>query len=99
MSTRVLNSVTRPGPESNLHAVPATIQGYIRYPYHNEPYPGMIATKDDPTSVVEGLLVFGHSLMDRFRLDQFEGSAHTYILISHVLGTMRPSGEITSISG
>lgn len=34
----------------------------------------MIATKDNPTSIVEGLLVFGHSLMDRFRLDQFEGS-------------------------
>jgi len=32
----------------------------------------MIASHDK-TLVVEGNLVFGHSLMDRFRLDQFEG--------------------------
>ncbi|KAG0376361.1 hypothetical protein BGX24_007854 [Mortierella sp. AD032] len=76
MSTRVLNSVTRPGPEANLFSVPATIQGYVRYPYHNEPYPGMIAS-EDTTQAVEGLLVFGHTLMDRFRLDQFEGSEYT----------------------
>lgn len=40
----------------------------------------MIATKNDPTSIVEGLLVFGHSLMDRFRLDQFEGSVSVFPL-------------------
>jgi len=40
----------------------------------------MIATKDDPTSIVEGLLVFGHTLMDRFRLDQFEGSVSPLLL-------------------
>ncbi|KAF9921336.1 hypothetical protein FBU30_008674 [Linnemannia zychae] len=77
MSTRVLNSVTRPGPEANLYTVPASIQGYVRYPYHNEPYPGMIASKDDTLLSVEGLLVFGHTLVDRFRLDQFEGSEYT----------------------
>ncbi|KAK3816749.1 MAG: putative disease resistance protein Aig2 [Linnemannia elongata] len=98
MSTRVLNSVTRPGPEANLHTVPATIQGYVRYPYHNEPYPGMIASKDDPTSIVEGLLVFGHSLMDRFRLDQFEGSEYTReILPIKVLAPV--PGEYNAMDG
>ncbi|KAF9432610.1 hypothetical protein BGZ76_010566 [Entomortierella beljakovae] len=76
MDSRVLNSVTRPGPESNLHSVRATIEGYIRYPYHDAPYPGMIAS-DDNTHIVEGMLFFGHSLMDRTRLDQFEGSEYT----------------------
>jgi hypothetical protein len=28
----------------------------------------------DKTHTVEGILVFGHTMMDRFRLDQFEGS-------------------------
>ncbi|KAF9141139.1 hypothetical protein BG015_001379 [Linnemannia schmuckeri] len=81
MSTRVLNSVTRPGPEANLYTVPAAIRGYVRYSYHNEPYPGMIATKEEGC-IVEGLLVFGHSLMDRFRLDQFEGSEYTREILS-----------------
>ncbi|KAI1318192.1 hypothetical protein EDD11_007075 [Mortierella claussenii] len=76
MEPRVLNSVTRPGPEANLYTVRATIEGYIRHPYHNEPYPGMIAS-EDKTLIVEGLLVFGHTVMDRFRLDQFEGSEYT----------------------
>ncbi|KAF9896700.1 hypothetical protein BX616_006927 [Lobosporangium transversale] len=76
MDSRVLNSVTRPGPESNLYSVRATIEGYIRYPYHNEPYPGMIISSDK-TNIVHGLLVFGHTMMDRFRLDQFEGSEYS----------------------
>ncbi|KAF9352200.1 hypothetical protein BGX26_009938 [Mortierella sp. AD094] len=73
MEPRVLNSVTRPGPESKIHSVRATIEGYVRHPYHNEPYPGMIASYDK-SHIIEGLLVFGHTLMDRVRLDQFEGS-------------------------
>ncbi|KAF9938693.1 hypothetical protein BGZ67_010534 [Mortierella alpina] len=73
MEPKVLNSVTRPGPEADLFTVRASIQGYIRYPYHNEPYPGMVASEDSH-EFVEGLLVFGHTMMDRFRLDQFEGS-------------------------
>lgn len=31
MSARVLNSVTRPGPEANLYTVPATIQVHCTY--------------------------------------------------------------------
>lgn len=59
----------------------------------------MIASKDDPTSIVEGLLVFGHSLMDRFRLDQFEGSVSPFSLsvplfrftvLSHITQTCHP---------
>ncbi|KAG0056263.1 hypothetical protein BGZ83_005818 [Gryganskiella cystojenkinii] len=73
---RVLNAVTRPGPEANVCTVRALIQGYVRHPYHNEPYPGMIAS-EDKTQAVDGLLLFGLTLMDRFRLDQFEGSEYT----------------------
>ncbi|KAF9956342.1 hypothetical protein BGZ70_009938 [Mortierella alpina] len=80
MEPKVLNSVTRPGPEADLFTVRASIQGYIRYPYHNEPYPGMVASQDDHEAV-EGLLVFGHTMMDRFRLDQFEGSEYTRRLL------------------
>ncbi|KAG0367344.1 hypothetical protein BC939DRAFT_502697 [Gamsiella multidivaricata] len=76
MEPRILNSVTRPGPEADLYTVRASIKGYIRHPYHNEPYPGMVAS-DETSRVVEGLLVFGHTMMDRFRLDQFEGSEYT----------------------
>ncbi|KAF9357331.1 hypothetical protein BGX34_009434 [Mortierella sp. NVP85] len=76
MSPAVLNAVTRPGPESNLYTVRASIEGYVRHPYRNQPYPGMIASHDK-TLVVEGNLVFGHTLMDRFRLDQFEGDEYT----------------------
>ncbi|KAF9209876.1 hypothetical protein BGZ49_010406 [Haplosporangium sp. Z 27] len=81
MEPRVLNSVTRPGPESNLHSVRATIEGFVRYPYHGMPYPGMIAS-EDKNHIVEGLLVFGHTLMDRIRLDQFEGSEYTREILS-----------------
>jgi len=53
----------------------------VRHPYHNEPYPGMIASADS-TKTVEGILVFGHSAIDVFRLDQFEGNvsslSHSY---------------------
>ncbi|KAF8934544.1 hypothetical protein BGZ58_005628 [Dissophora ornata] len=76
MEPKVLNSVTRPGPEANLYTVRASIEGFIRYPYHDEPYPGMIASTEK-SHKVEGLLVFGHTMMDRFRLDQFEGSEYT----------------------
>ncbi|KAG0200746.1 hypothetical protein BGX28_006288 [Mortierella sp. GBA30] len=81
MEPKVLNSVTRPGPEADLYTVRASIQGYIRHPYHNEPYPGMVPSKDE-NELVEGLLVFGHAMMDRFRLDQFEGSEYTREVLS-----------------
>ncbi|KAG0284342.1 hypothetical protein BGZ96_011277 [Linnemannia gamsii] len=73
MNEKVLNAVTRPGPDSNtLFAIKATVQGYTRFTYHNQPYPGMVLSKD-PTETVEGLLVFGHTAQELYRLDQFEG--------------------------
>ncbi|KAG0199578.1 hypothetical protein BGX33_011562 [Mortierella sp. NVP41] len=75
MNEKVLNAVTRPGPDSNLFTVKATIKGYSRFTYHNQPFPGMIASKD-PEELVEGLLVFGHSDLERHRLDQFEGTEY-----------------------
>ncbi|KAG0200742.1 hypothetical protein BGX28_006284 [Mortierella sp. GBA30] len=75
MEPKVLNAVTRPGPDSDLFTVRATIKGYTRFTYHNQPYPGMIPSQD-PEEVVEGLLVFGHSDLERQRLDQFEGSEY-----------------------
>ncbi|KAG0264409.1 hypothetical protein BG011_006885 [Mortierella polycephala] len=56
-------------------------QGFTRYPYHNQPYPGMIASQD-PQETVEGLLVFGHSDLERYRLDQFEGSEYLRTTLS-----------------
>ncbi|KAF9188211.1 hypothetical protein BGZ51_000738 [Haplosporangium sp. Z 767] len=81
MEPRVLASITRPGPEADLYTVRASIEGYIRHPYHDAPYPGMIPSQDK-MQAVEGLLVFGHTLMDRFRLDQFEGSEYTREVLS-----------------
>ncbi|KAF9921340.1 hypothetical protein FBU30_008678 [Linnemannia zychae] len=76
MNEKVLNAVTRPGPDSNvLYSVKATVQGYTRFTYHNQPYPGMIPSKD-PQELVEGLLVFGHTPLELARLDQFEGSEY-----------------------
>ncbi|KAG0220968.1 hypothetical protein B0O80DRAFT_498155 [Mortierella sp. GBAus27b] len=80
MDPRVLNAVTRPGPEANLHTVRATIEGFVRHPYQGAPYPGMIPSPDK-THTVEGILVFGHTMMDRFRLDQFEGDEYTRELL------------------
>ncbi|KAF9918535.1 hypothetical protein BGZ65_012485, partial [Modicella reniformis] len=40
------------------------------------PFPGMIASHD-PTEIVEGLLVFGHSDLELYRLDQFEGAEYS----------------------
>ncbi|KAF9900066.1 hypothetical protein EC991_007951 [Linnemannia zychae] len=76
MNEKVLNAVTRPGPDSNSRfAVKATIQGYTRFTYHNQPYPGMIPSTN-PLEIVEGLLVFGHTPLELHRLDQFEGSEY-----------------------
>lgn len=50
-------------------------QGYVRYPYYNQPFPGMIAS-EDPEATVDGLLIFGYSDQDRYRLDQFEGAEY-----------------------
>ncbi|KAG0367340.1 hypothetical protein BC939DRAFT_502701 [Gamsiella multidivaricata] len=72
MEPRVLNAVTRPKPGTDLFIVRASVKGYTRYTYHNQPFPGMIVSKD-PNEIVEGLLVFGHSDAERRRLDQFEG--------------------------
>ncbi|KAG0220964.1 hypothetical protein B0O80DRAFT_426211 [Mortierella sp. GBAus27b] len=72
MEPKVLNTVTRPGPDPDHFAVRATVKGYTRYTYHNQPFPGMIASQD-PEEIVEGLLVFGHSDLELYRLDQFEG--------------------------
>ncbi|KAI9237732.1 MAG: hypothetical protein BYD32DRAFT_415674 [Podila humilis] len=80
MAPAVLDSVTRPGIDSNLCRVHAVIEGFVRHPYHNEPYPGMIASTDS-TKTVEGILVFGHSAIDVFRLDRFEGGEYTRELL------------------
>ncbi|KAF9209880.1 hypothetical protein BGZ49_010410 [Haplosporangium sp. Z 27] len=83
MEPKVLNAVTRPDPDSDIFAVRASVKGYTRFTYHNQPYPGMIVSKD-PNEVVEGLLVFGHSDLERHRLDSFEGSEYprTTLLIT-----------------
>ncbi|KAG0339148.1 hypothetical protein BG000_002735 [Podila horticola] len=75
MEKKVLNAVTRSPADADLFSVQASIQGYIRYPYHNQPFPGMIPSEDSQ-NVVEGLLVFGHSDIERLRLDQFEGTEY-----------------------
>ncbi|KAF9381833.1 hypothetical protein CPB97_007537 [Podila verticillata] len=75
MEKKVLNAVTRAPADANLFSVQASIQGYIRYPYHNQPFPGMIPSGNSQ-DVVEGLLVFGHSDIERLRLDQFEGAEY-----------------------
>ncbi|KAF9431886.1 hypothetical protein BGZ76_011573 [Entomortierella beljakovae] len=75
MEPKVLNAVTRPAPDADHFAVRATVKGYTRYTYHNQPFPGMI-TSQDPEEIVEGLLVFGHTDLERYRLDQFEGSEY-----------------------
>ncbi|GJJ78838.1 hypothetical protein EMPS_11197 [Entomortierella parvispora] len=95
---RVLNSVTRPGPEANVCTVRGLIHGFTRHPYHNEPYPGMIAS-EDKTQTVDGLLLFGLTIMDRFRLDQFEGSEYTREVLSvqvldPVTAEYNPSGPL-----
>ncbi|KAF9403197.1 hypothetical protein BGX21_006380 [Mortierella sp. AD011] len=81
MEPKVLNAVTRPGPDADTFSVRASVKGYTRYTYHNQPYPGMI-TSQDPNEIVEGLLVFGHSDLERHRLDQFEGSEYPRTTIS-----------------
>ncbi|KAF9975854.1 hypothetical protein BGZ73_000305 [Actinomortierella ambigua] len=75
MDPRVLNAVTRPEPGADHYAVRASIRGFIRYPYYNQPYPGIIPS-EDPSREVEGILVFGHSDLERHRLDRFEGSEY-----------------------
>ncbi|KAF9166475.1 hypothetical protein DFQ26_007763 [Actinomortierella ambigua] len=75
MDPRVLNAVTRPEADAEHYSVRASISGFIRYPYHNQPYPGIIPV-DDPSRTVNGILVFGHSDLERHRLDQFEGSEY-----------------------
>ncbi|KAG0229434.1 hypothetical protein BGW42_001589 [Actinomortierella wolfii] len=75
MDRRVLDAVTRPEPGADHYTVRASISGFIRHPYRTQPYPGMIPAKD-PSHIVEGLLVFGHSEIERHRLDQFEGSEY-----------------------
>lgn len=56
----------------------------------------MIAS-DDKTCVVEGNLVFGHTLMDRFRLDQFEGDVWSIVVVEFsVRGAIPLSSEILS---
>ncbi|KAF8934548.1 hypothetical protein EDD21DRAFT_306738 [Dissophora ornata] len=72
MEPKVLNAVTRPGPDTDLFVVRASVKGYTRYTYHNQPFPGMVAS-ENPNEIVEGLLVFGHNDLERYRLDQFEG--------------------------
>ncbi|KAF9403192.1 hypothetical protein BGX21_006375 [Mortierella sp. AD011] len=45
----------------------------------------MIASSDK-SHIVEGILFFGHTLMDRVRLDQFEGSEYTrQVLLVRIL--------------
>ncbi|KAG0017802.1 hypothetical protein BGZ82_000663 [Podila clonocystis] len=75
MEKKVLNAVTRSPADADLFSVQASIQGYIRYPYHNQPFPGMIPSENSQ-DVVEGLLVFGHSDIERLRLDQFESTEY-----------------------
>ncbi|KAG0056260.1 hypothetical protein BGZ83_005815 [Gryganskiella cystojenkinii] len=72
MDARVRDSVTRSGPDAKIFVAKGSIKGYIRYPYYNQPFPGMIAS-EDPEATVEGLLIFGLTDQDRYRLDQFEG--------------------------
>ncbi|KAF9403427.1 hypothetical protein BGZ94_004607 [Podila epigama] len=81
MAPEILNSVTRPGPSDNVHRVHAVIEGFVRHPYYNAPYPGMIPSKDDSSKVVEGMLVYGHSPIQVARLDQFEGDEYTRELL------------------
>ncbi|KAF9910022.1 hypothetical protein BX616_010989 [Lobosporangium transversale] len=81
MESNVLNAVTRPKPDAELFSARASIKGYTRYTYHNQPFPGMIPS-DDAEEIVEGLLVFGHSDLERHRLDQFEGPEYPRIVCS-----------------
>ncbi|KAF9143529.1 hypothetical protein BGX30_000218 [Mortierella sp. GBA39] len=91
MNEKVLNAVTRPGPDSNtLLAVNATIQGYTRFTYHNQPYPGMIPSTN-PLEIVSGLLVFGHTPLELHRLDEFEGSEYPRSTIPVRLSSAVPS--------
>ncbi|GJJ78841.1 hypothetical protein EMPS_11200 [Entomortierella parvispora] len=75
MDAKVRDTVTRSALDSRIFVVKASIKGYVRYPYYNEPFPGMIAS-EDPEATVDGLLIFGLSDQDRYRLDQFEGAEY-----------------------
>ncbi|ORZ09699.1 hypothetical protein BCR41DRAFT_388225 [Lobosporangium transversale] len=69
------------GTRKDLKPICLYLQGYTRYTYHNQPFPGMIPS-DDAEEIVEGLLVFGHSDLERHRLDQFEGPEYPRIVCS-----------------
>ncbi|KAF9131012.1 hypothetical protein BGW39_002374 [Mortierella sp. 14UC] len=97
MNEKVLNAVTRPDPDSNtLFAVKATVKGYTRFTYHNQPYPGMIPSKN-PLELVEGLLVFGHTPLELHRLDQFEGAEYPRSTLPVQL--LSPVSSIHTIDG
>ncbi|KAG0341726.1 hypothetical protein BG004_005932 [Podila humilis] len=91
MAPAILGRITQPGPTTTLHRVKAVIEGYVRHPYHNEPYPGMISS-EDKTKTVEGILVFGHNAIEVSRLDRFEGSEYTRELLPvKILGSVPAS--------
>ncbi|KAG0376365.1 hypothetical protein BGX24_007858 [Mortierella sp. AD032] len=100
MNEKVLNAVTRPGPDSNtIFAVKATVTGYTRFTYHNQPYPGMIPSKN-PSEQVEGLLVFGHTPLELYRLDQFEGPEYPRSILNvQILSPVPSSYTLTGEGG
>ncbi|KAG0236513.1 hypothetical protein BGW41_000381 [Actinomortierella wolfii] len=85
MHPRILNAIAPANPHVARCLVSARLPGYVRHPYHNAPYPGMIASADPASSNVDGILIFGLTPVDHAKLDEFEGDEYTRTTVQAIV--------------
>ncbi|KAG0256138.1 hypothetical protein DFQ27_005890 [Actinomortierella ambigua] len=102
MHPRILNAIAPTHPHVARRFVSARLPGYVRHPYHNEPYPGMIASSD-PDAFVDGVLIFGLTPVDHTKLDEFEGDEYTRasvpVAVKDQVPASKPSEQGSLLAG
>ncbi|KAF9972931.1 hypothetical protein BGZ73_003875 [Actinomortierella ambigua] len=93
MHQRILNTIAPANPHVERCFVTARLPGYVRHPYHNEPYPGMIVSQN-PADFVDGVLIYGLTPVDHSKLDEFEGDEYTRASVPVVIKEQVPGSAL-----
>lgn len=105
MLHRVIHGSPTPEPwqKALIRFQPAVLHGYRRHRVRGADYPGIVAESESESTAVLGVLVYGLTDGDIYRLDKYEGGEYVKETVnvrtlraSALEGASKEDGEVTS---